>query len=120
MNCWLFLACWSFFAGASEMKAFRIAGQAQGTSYQISYYAPDSLVDHASVDSLFSRVDSSLSVYKNYSLLSQFNSSEKSIQMDAHLLAVVNVALEIYAATGGVSDPTVLPLVNAWGFGPQK
>jgi len=102
------------------LKGFSINGVAQGTTYSISYYAADSLISKASIDKLFEQVDSSLSVYKPYSLVSQFNRSDSGIRMDNHLEKVVRSSLEIYQSTGGISDITVYPLVNAWGFGPVK
>ncbi|ULQ52729.1 FAD:protein FMN transferase [Flavihumibacter fluvii] len=117
------LACIGFFylvIGQPPMKSFFITGEAQGTTYHISYYATDSLVSRTAIEHIFSQVDSSLSIYKPYSLISRFNRSEKGIQMDTHLETVVRKSLEIYRATDGISDLTVLPLVNAWGFGPSK
>lgn len=40
--------------------------------------------------------------------------------MDKHLKIVVDKSLKIYKETNGFFDITVYPLVNAWGFGPQK
>ena len=37
--------------------------------------------------------------------------------MDVHLQTVVRRALAISARTGGISDITVMPLMEAWGFG---
>ncbi len=69
---------------------------------------------------MLSALDSSLSIYKTYSLISQFNNSTKGIRMDKHLQIVVKKSIEIYRLTNGSFDITVYPLVNAWGFGPQK
>lgn len=113
------LVC-SWFFPQPGLQTFSISGQAQGTTYHITYYAGDSLVKKVSVDSLFASIDSSLSTYKSYSLISQFNRSEKSVPADRHLETVVRTSLEIWKATGGMSDLTVYPLVNAWGFGPVK
>lgn len=112
------ILCCSCFFGPPELKGYTINGQAQGTTYHITYYANDSLVGKVAVDSLFSSIDSSLSIYKNYSLISKFNRSEKGLMMNEHLETVVGTSLEIWKATNGLSDITVYPLVNAWGFGP--
>lgn len=102
------------------LKEFSFNGEAQGTTYHITYYAGDSLVPKAAIEAVFREVDSSLSIYKPYSLVSRFNQSEKGIQMDRHLEKVVRTSLDIYQTTQGISDITVYPLVNAWGFGPVK
>lgn len=102
------------------LKEFKIAGFAQGTTYHITYYAADSFVTKKMADSILNKLDSSLSIYKTYSLISQFNNTEKSIEMDAHVGFVVQRSLNIFRQTNGISDITVFPLVNAWGFGPQR
>ncbi len=72
------------------------------------------------VDSLLAVIDSSLSIYKSYSLISRFNQAEASITMDDHMTKVVRKSIETYQQTEGIFDITVQPLVQAWGFGPKK
>lgn len=95
-------------------------GFAQGTTWQVTYYATDSLVTKGQVDSLLSVIDSSLSIYKSYSLISRFNQAESSINMDDHMTRVIDKSIETYRQTEGIFDITVQPLVQAWGFGPKK
>lgn len=102
------------------LNTFKISGFAQGTSYHITYYSEDSIVLKNQVDSLFDKIDSSLSVYKPYSLINKFNRSKNGIEIDEYLRVVVFKSLEIFKQTKGVSDITVYPLVNSWGFGPDK
>lgn len=103
--------------GEELTKRFRLTGHAQGTTWMISYYAHDSLLAHAAVDSLLARLDRSLSIYQPNSLISRFNRAEKEMELDPDLYAVVKKALHTYRATGGKFDFTVQPLVRAWGFG---
>jgi thiamine biosynthesis lipoprotein len=104
----------------SALKAFEISGPAQGTTYHITYFAEDSVVLHKSIDSIFEKIDSSLSLYRPYSLINRFNNAASEVEMDEHLRKVVTASLRIYRSTAGVSDLTVYPLVKAWGFGPEK
>ncbi|MDO6432576.1 FAD:protein FMN transferase [Flavitalea sp. BT771] len=104
---------------ADPLSAFYISGYAQGTTYHITFFAHDSLVVKRQIDSLLDNIDSSLSIYKPYSIISRFNSAAEGIQMDEHLNKVVRRSLEIYKATGGISDITVYPLMDLWGFGPR-
>ena len=64
-------------------------------------------------------MDSSLSLYKSYSVISEFNSAN-SITSDEHFLAVVKKSIETYKRTKGIFDITVHPLVEAWGFGTRN
>lgn len=115
----LFL-CGAVVYQAEPIRAYRITGFAQGTTYQVTYYATDSLVKKDQVDSLLSVIDSSLSIYKAYSLISRFNQAESAINMDDHMTQVINKSIETYRQTEGIFDITVQPLVQAWGFGPKK
>ena len=102
-------------------RPFYLSGYAQGTTYHLTYYAKDSLVSQAEIDGLLNQLDSSLSVYKPYSLISRFNLATcKEIKMDRHMKAVIKKAIEIGQESDGMFDITVYPLVKAWGFGNTK
>jgi len=100
-----------------DRQLYAIHGYAQGTDYSIKYYAKDSVVTQKAIDSILLQIDSSMSLYKTYSLISKFNASPKGIEIDPHFLNVVKKSFEIFKATNGVFDITVKPLVQAWGFG---
>lgn len=114
----LTLSFFLFFKPADEkpIKEIIINGVAQGTTYHIIYFAADSIIIKAQVDSILTRIDSALSIYKPYSLISQFNQSVNGIAVDQHFINVFNASLTTYKATGGLFDITVEPLVEAWGF----
>ena len=114
----IFIFC--FAKEDKPIRPFRISGFAQGTSYQITYYSADSVVSRKQTDSIFVKIDSSLSIYKPYSLISQFNSSPSGIPVDAMLPDVVKKSLHIHKKTKGAFDITVQPLVQAWGFGAKR
>lgn len=102
------------------LRVFYFAGLAQGTTYHITYFHSDSAITKIHFDSIFNRIDSSLSVYNPYSLISRFNDADAAVQMDEHLKTIVEKSLLIYKLTNGISDITVYPLVRAWGFGTSK
>lgn len=91
-------------------------GFAQGTTWQVTYYAADSIIKKVQIDSMLTRLDSSLSVYKPWSVISRFNSSRKGIVIDDYLRKVVEKSLEVWNQSEGLFDITVQPLVEAWGF----
>lgn len=120
---WILLilsACSPALKSQSDLKPFRIEGFAQGTTYQISYYAREASISSKEIDRKFSELDSSLSIYKPYSLINQFNLSEKGIEMDEHLYKVVQRSLKIWKESDGVFDIAILPIVEAWGFGVKR
>jgi FAD:protein FMN transferase len=118
----LFLFSFLFcsFIETPALKRIQIEGLAQGTTYHIIYYANDSLVNKQQVDSILDKIDSSLSLYKSYSLINQFNHSQDGVKVDLHFAKVVKKAIEIYHHTNGLFDITVEPLTTVWGFGPMK
>ena len=103
-----------------ELRAFTIEGFAQGTSYQITYYAKSPIVSSKSIHQLFSELDSSLSIYKPYSLINKFNNSEQGVLMDKHLSKVVKRSIKIWKQSEGVFDISILNLIDLWGFGALK
>lgn len=109
----------TLFTKQVDQQQYSIHGYAQGTDYSIKYFATDSVVTKASVDSILLKIDSSMSLYKPYSQISQFNLSKKGMQIDDHFAVVMKKSFEVYRETNGKFDVTVAPLVQAWGFGPK-
>ena len=117
--CVLLVICTAF----NQQPAWRkiqISGKAQGTTYHITWYAQDSIIGQPQIDSILAKIDTSLSIYNPFSLISRFNDSASFVIMDAHLRNVVEKSIDTYRQTGGIFDITVEPLVQAWGFGPKK
>jgi thiamine biosynthesis lipoprotein len=119
MNCGVLFAfvLWVLPVSGTPLKPFQINGYAQGTTYSITYYAPDSLVRSAEISQQLAEIDASLSLYKPNSLINQFNQAVTGVVADRHLRVVVGKALDVYQQTNGLFDATVQPLVQAWGFG---
>jgi FAD:protein FMN transferase len=117
--CVLLVTCTAFLHQPAWRK-IQITGKAQGTSYHITWYARDSTFGQQQIDSILAKIDTSLSIYNPQSLISKFNNSGNGIAMDNHLHTVFNKSMYTYRQTGGIFDITVQPLVQAWGFGPQK
>lgn len=106
-----------FFKKKEDQRQYVIHGYAQGTDYTVKYFSGDSIVTRSGVDSILSVIDSSMSLYKPYSLICQFNASSKGMKIDPHFAKVVLKSFEIYKQTQGRFDVTVEPLVQVWGFG---
>lgn len=115
----LYLICLGCLAYAQQPK-FVIDGQAQGTSYRIQYYAPNSIVSKIEMDSVLNVIDRSMSLYDDQSLISVFNKADKSIELDDHMTCVVRRSFDLNRMSNGVFDITVKPLVGLWGFGPNR
>lgn len=107
-------ACFILIKGNEKIHS--ISGKAQGTAFLIRYKAVDPLLTLNDLSKVFDQLDSSLSLYKTYSLINQFNAAQYGIVADSHLLNVVKKSIEISTLSGGCFDITVKPLVNLWGF----
>lgn len=100
-----------------DQRQYTIHGYAQGTDYTVKYFAADSIVTKGEIDSILMVIDSSMSLYKPYSSINQFNASAKGMRIDRHFAKVMTKSFEIYRNTQGRFDVTVKPLVQLWGFG---
>lgn len=117
--CLLFLTSAFLPTHETGWKSFLYTGKAQGTTYRIQFYSKGKPVAQSEIDQLLNEIDSSLSIYKSYSLIRRFNEIPDRIRMDKHLRRIVKKSLQVTKETNGLFDITVAPLVAAWGFGPD-
>ena len=100
-------------------KQVVLEGYAQGTTYHIQYIDVKGKNYQKKINQLLINFDKSVSTYQVNSVISKVNNNQK-VRLDSYFTTCFVKAKEIYKSTSGAFDPTVAPLVNAWGFGPQK
>jgi len=96
-----------------------------GTTYSISYLDKLGRNFSISIDSILNVLDNELSTYNSQSFITRVNQSrkpfpvisEKGVPLSEHFYNNFLRAKEIHQITSGNFDPTVMPLVNYWGFG---
>jgi thiamine biosynthesis lipoprotein len=99
-------------------EPIKVEGRTMGTTYHITYFDRRARVFKNSIDSLLIVVNKSINNYDSTSEVSQFNKSKLGIAVRLpYLYPVIKKSQEIFDGSNGAFDPTVLPLVNAWGFG---
>ena len=110
-----------FFSCSSSDNTILVtnSGEAQGSYYHIKYMSMLGEDFHSQVDSILLEVDSSLSIYKDYSIISKLNNRE-IVTADTLFSEVFLAAKKVYTQTDGNFDCSVKPLVNAWGFYKDK
>ncbi len=91
-------------------------GKALGTFYSISYYDVEGRNFQKETDSLFAEFNHVLSIYDSTSVISKINRNDPTT-LHEWFVKVFNTSLQVYQSSEGCFDPTVGPLVNAWGFG---
>ncbi len=89
-------------------------GTVFGTLYHAKYLYDKDLKKELEAE--LEKVDASLSMFNPQSTISRINRGETD-EVDEMLDEVLQLSFTIYKATDGAFDPTVAPLVNAWGFG---
>jgi thiamine biosynthesis lipoprotein len=89
-------------------------------AYNVKYLTDEKQNLKSPIDSILKASNQSLSTYIPDSEISQFNKTDSLAYPSDMFLDVLMKSEEIYRKTNGAFDPTIGPLVNAWGFGPDK
>ena len=103
-----------------KLEPIKVEGNAQGTTYHITYFDKQNRNFQPEIEKILADFDQSVSTYIPTSIISRINSNQKNVIVDKYFKACFNKAKEVWKNTNGAFDPTVYPLVNAWGFGPGK
>ncbi len=101
----------------------QMEGQTMGTYYRVSYADAERRDFQLEIEELLGEINRQVSTYIESSTISRFNQAEEELLLspaDTHFLANYAQADVVYRETNGAFDPTVMPLVNYWGFGYTK
>jgi len=130
-----FLASLGLLAGAGALGAFELSGRrglpgaaaldmtrpALGTWVRVLARHHDHASAERAVEAAFAAiatVDARMSIHRGDSDLSRVNraAGREAVPVDASLLDVIDRARAVVTRSGGVYDPTVVPLMNLFGF----
>ena len=92
-----------------------LQGLVQGSYYAITYYDEQGRNFQKEIDSVFHAVDLSVNLWVDSSVICKVNRNEE-VELDAIFIDNFNVAQKAAELSGGYFDPTISPLVSAWGF----
>lgn len=106
-------------AGDTDSRQISISGQTMGTVYNVKYLDEQDRNFKSSIDSLLEVFNQSLNHYLPESEISRFNRNDTLFYELPYFYPVLEASREVVNVTDGAFDPTVAPLVNAWGFGPE-
>lgn len=97
-----------------------IQGQTQGTTFTIKTSNDSLLTSPEEISDLFGKFDLELSGYIPNSVLTKFNimqgDSGINISGYSQFIRCYELSQNIFKRTSGAFDPSVFPLVKAWGF----
>ncbi|SPY33953.1 thiamine biosynthesis lipoprotein ApbE [Pasteurella canis] len=105
-----------------------LTGKTMGTTYSVKYvdngqFQIKSEAMHAGIESVLRDVNNKMSTYIASSELSMFNQYtqiDTPIEISADLATVLAESIRLNKVTDGALDVTIGPIVNLWGFGPEK
>ena len=112
---------------AALLTALLLTGCTTSAPQEAEFFAMDTLMSvklwggeasASDVSAEINRLEALLSVTRETSVLSQLNAAG-SAKLSADTASLLAQALALSERTGGTFDPTVYPLVEAWGF-PSK
>ena len=112
-----------FVSGCSTTpKLYEISGEAQGTTYTIKYTC-DKLITQLMVDSVLESMDVEMNSWRPDSRITEVNNFQRidtvyTFYDNSKIWSVLwDITWEINRDSYGAFDPTVMPLVELWGFG---
>lgn len=96
-----------------------LQGFAQGSYYAITYYDAQGRDFQREMDSIFHAVDLSVNLWVDSSVICKVNRNE-DVVLDQIFIDNFNIAQKAAQLSNGYFDPTISPLVSAWGFGAES
>ncbi len=99
----------------NQPKKIILKGLAQGSYYAITYYDEQGRNFQREVDSIFRAVDRSVNLWVDSSVICKVNRNEE-VELDSIFVDNFRIAQEAARLSGGYFDPTISPIVAAWGF----
>lgn len=103
------------FCACSGNEAYRsAAGMVWNTTFHITWNGAAELQD--SIHPVLERVGASLNAFDSTSLVSRAN-RVRTLPVDSDFIRVHEASVMIHRISAGAFDPTLAPLIRAWGFG---
>lgn len=96
-------------------KKIVLQGLAQGSYYAVTYFDEQNRNFQHEIDSIFHAVDLSVNLWVDSSVISKVNRNEE-VALDSIFVDNFNIAQEAAKLSDGYFDPTISPIVAAWGF----
>ncbi|MEM6362418.1 MAG: FAD:protein FMN transferase [Bacteroidota bacterium] len=105
-------------AGDKAISIVQFSGKTMGPiAYNVTYFDAEGRDFQSQVDSVLRIFNQSLNTYIPGSEISRFN-SDSLFEFNLHYFReAAKKGGELYNLTDGAYDPSIGPLINAWGFG---
>ncbi|MGC6506202.1 MAG: FAD:protein FMN transferase [Coraliomargaritaceae bacterium] len=98
-----------------------LEGKTMGTLYAVQFYSDDSFLSgeiELEVGALLEKMNQLFSNWREDSWVTRYNaiSKDEMISLPTDVASVLQLSLELAEQTNAAFDPTVLPLIDLWGF----
>jgi thiamine biosynthesis lipoprotein len=112
-----FSAC----SDTQNSRAYQLSGSTMGTSYNITVVG-ENRVDPDIITASLEFLENTLSTYREDSELMQLNKAPANtwINISQDLYKVLKISEEVSLLSDGAFDTSIAPLIDLWGFGPDK
>ena len=97
-------------------NALYFEGEAQATTFHITVYG-DARVEAADIQRWLAEYNHVASPWDSTSLISALNGPAIVAPDHPYLCEMLKIGRELYRMTDGALDPTLAPVIEAWGFG---
>ncbi|MDE7403020.1 MAG: FAD:protein FMN transferase [Muribaculaceae bacterium] len=104
----------AFLTSCDHSKWNKSEGMVWHTSYHITWCGPAELAD--SIMPVLMEVDAAVNAFNDNSLVSRINRETEGI-VDKHFETLHSESMRVHKLSEGAFDPTLGPLITAWGFG---
>lgn len=109
MLCCVLTAC-------NNVEKQQFFGTTQGSYYSITYFDEQNRDFHHEFDSIFKEIENTLSLWDENSVIRKVNRNDTSVVLNKIFIDNFDYAMRAAELSDGLFDPTVGPLVQAWGF----
>ena len=108
--------------GCQGQKHWQLSGHTMGgIAYELTYRATKPVLEQEEVDDFLHQFNLIFSTYVPASEIARFNASAHGlVERDSLWEELLVASHRVHTWSKGAFDPTIAPLVNAWGFGPGK
>ena len=106
---------WTAVSCTHQPKKIVLQGLVQGSYYAITYFDEQNRNFQPEIDSIFHAIDLSVNLWVENSVISKVNRNE-TVELDSIFIDNFRIAQEAAELSDGYFDPTVSPIVAAWGF----
>lgn len=112
---WVIIGLMALASCDKQPKKVVLDGLAQGSYYAVTYFDDEGRNFQHDIDSIFHAVDMSVNLWVDSSVISKVNRNEE-VTLDSIFIDNFNIAQEAAQLSDGYFDPTISPIVAAWGF----